>query len=393
MKSAATPNRVVAIIVITFIVFGAWWISRPAPSPFTLQARWDLQGSVHGVAFSPKGDLLSVLVHIAPPVDRLVMTFWQVPEGKPVYQNIVVGHKPKVFYWRPISFSPDGQFCAVGYHEQGLSKVVVFSVANGHRVRTIAMGKGDLASVTFAPDGKNLAFIYDDRVWFVDVASGQKTKTNIVSWFFVFSPDAQFIASNVPASETVDIYDAGGRHIRQLRVNRPSSIFSLYAATFSKDGQRLLCVWREGWMPSGRVEKFRKWIFIWRTKDWMLEQSLPLTPYYHPYVVPATGSPVDISSEGAIVALAEPRLSDLKWALWQGEQFISRFIKFLKIPEPPILPNQVSIRQIANGQLITKLQRFGIYVTHCAFSPDGHHLAVVYEDKHGNGKVAIWRIR
>lgn len=394
MKSVATLNHIIAVVVvITFMVFVAWWLSFPVSSPFALQMKLDLQGSVRGIAFSPKGDLLAVLVHTDPPIDRLTVTLRRIPEGKTACPDIIVSHKPRIFYWRSLAFSPDERFCAVGYEERGSSKVAVFSVADGKRMQTIEMGKGKLSSVTFAPDGQKLAFVYDDRIWFVNIANGRKEKTNIVSEFFVFSPDGRFIASSGPSLGAVSIYDTNGRLVQQISVNRPNSIFSLYSATFSQDGRKLLCVWGEGWTLLGRVTKFRKRVCVWRTKDWKLECSLPLTPFYHPDVVPVTGLPVDISPEGAVVALAEPRLSDLKWMLWQGEQFLGRLFKFLKVTGPPILPNQVSIRQTTNGQLIARLTRLDmLYVTDCAFSPDGYYLAIVYEDKRGSEKIEVWRI-
>jgi hypothetical protein len=45
----------------------------------------------------------------------------------------------------------------------------------------------------------------------------------------------------------------------------------------------------------------------------------------------------------------------------------------------------VVVRRLNDGQIVAKLPRFGYYVQGCAFSPDGHYLAV----SHGN-LIALW---
>ncbi len=84
-----------------------------------------------------------------------------------------------------------------------------------------------------------------------------------------------------------------------------------------------------------------------------------------------------------MVALTEPDPSGWDGLLWRVERFISRLLKFLKEPIPPM---QVVVHNIADGRVVAKLPRFGNRVTDCVFSPDGRYLAVVHDHK----TIALW---
>jgi WD40 repeat protein len=85
-----------------------------------------------------------------------------------------------------IAFSPDGRFLAVVCFEQGMGKVVLFTVADGRRLRTITMGKNTwMLNVTFAPDGR-LAVIRNSQLSFIRVNDGKKMPTNIQAKIIVF---------------------------------------------------------------------------------------------------------------------------------------------------------------------------------------------------------------
>jgi WD40 repeat protein len=176
-------NRIAFIGFVLVMVLWAWWLFRPQPMPFVLRARWKVQGIVmRSIAFSPKGDWLAALV-LTSQQGQLTLTvqLWQVPNPQT---------NPKVFFVsqqaEPIGisspqldFSPDGHLLAVGYLEQGVGKVALFTVPEGRRLQTITMGKWVLMpTVTFSPDGR-LAVVFNFRLWFVRIDDGKKMPTKI----------------------------------------------------------------------------------------------------------------------------------------------------------------------------------------------------------------------
>jgi len=75
------------------------------------------------------------------------------------------------------------------------------------------------------------------------VDNGKKMLTNIQeAKDIAFSPDGRWLAA-VQIDSAVSLYDANGRLVRQSR--QPMQTFWA-AAFFSKDGQRLACLW---WLP------------------------------------------------------------------------------------------------------------------------------------------------
>ncbi|MFA0735783.1 MAG: hypothetical protein OGMRLDGQ_002283 [Candidatus Fervidibacter sp.] len=372
-------NSIALVGFILIVSSWAWWLFRLQPMPFTLRARWKVQDIVtDGIAFSPNGDWLAALV-LTSQQGQLTLTvqLWQIPKTQT---------NPKVFFVsqqvQPIGisspqlgFSPDGRLLAVGYLEQGVGKVALFTVPEGRRLQTITMGKSKwelTPTVTFAPDGR-LAVVFDYRLWFVRIDDGKKTPTNIIrAESIAFSPDGRWMVA--AQGQSMNIYDANGHLVRQIQSISPIA----WAAAFSKDGQRLACLWwsRQRKLPIALVRRYG--VSVWQTDGWRLMWSTPLTPFYEIFFFPYATFAPNLST----VALLEPDPSGWDGTLWRLERFVWRLLGH-HIPFAP--PTQVVVRRLSDGQIVAKLPRLRRNVWDCAFSPDGRYLAVA----HGN-LIALW---
>ena len=365
-------NRIALVGFVLVVGLWAWWLFRPRPMPFVLRARWKVQGfAIGGIAFSPKGWLAASVWNFQQ--GQSTVQLWQIPKTQtnpkvfPVSQQV----QPMVIGVLQLDFSPDGRLLAVGYWEQGVGKVVLFTVPEGRRLQTITMGKSRLKpTVTFSPDGR-LAVVFNFRLWFVRIDDGKKTPTSIRAKDIAFSPDGRWLAAQIDG--VVSLYDANGRLVRQFR-QPPHTV---WVAAFSKDGQRLACLWwsRQRKLPIALVRRYG--VSVWQTDGWRLMRSMPLTPFYEFFPHCAAFAP-DLS----MVALAEPDPSGLDGTLWRLEHFVWRLLG-RHIPSDP--PSQMVVRRLSDEQIVAKLPRLRRNVWDCAFSPDGRYLAVSYDDF-----IALW---
>jgi WD40 repeat protein len=174
-------NRIALVGFILIMGLWAWWLFRPQPMPFTLRARWKVQDVVtDGIAFSPNGDWLAASVWNFQQGQSTVQ-LWQIPKTQtnPKVFSVSQQVQPIGISSPQLGFSPDGRLLAVGYLEQGVGKVALFTVPEGRRLQTITMGKSRLEpTVTFSPDGR-LAVVFDYRLWFVRIDDGKKMPTKI----------------------------------------------------------------------------------------------------------------------------------------------------------------------------------------------------------------------
>jgi len=372
-------NRIALVVFVLVVGLWAWWLFRPQPMPFVLRARWKVQGfAIGGIAFSPNGDWLAALV-LTSQQGQLTLTvqLWQIPKTQT---------NPKVFFVsqqvQPIGisspqlgFSPDGRLLAVGYLEQGVGKVALFTVPEGRRLQTITMGKSKwelTPTVTFAPDGR-LAVVFDYRLWFVRIDDGKKTPTNIIrAESIAFSPDGRWMVA--AQGQSMNIYDANGHLVRQIQPTLPI----IWAVAFSKDGQRLACLWEseQRKLPIALVRRYG--VSVWQTDGWRLMWSTPLTPFYEIFFFPYATFAPNLST----VALLEPDPSGWDGTLWRLERFVWRLLGH-HIPFAP--PTQVVVRRLSDGQIVAKLPRLRRNVGDFAFSPDGRYLAVSHGDF-----IALW---
>jgi WD40 repeat protein len=366
-------NRLALVGFVLVVGLWAWWLFRPQPMPFVLRARWKVQGfAIGGIAFSPKGWLAASVWNFQQ--GQSTVQLWQIPKTQtnPKVFSVSQQVQPMGISSPQLDFSPDGRLLAVGYLEQGVGKVALFTVPEGRRLQTITMGKWVLMPfVTFSPDGR-LAVVFNFRLWFVRIDDGKKTPTSIRAESIVFSPDGRWMVA--AQRQSTSIYDANGHLVRQIQSIPP---IASWAAAFSKDGQRLACLWwSQQWkLPIALVRRYG--VSVWQTDGWRLMRSMPLTPFYEIFSPRAAFTP-DLS----MVALAEPDPSGLDGTLWRLEHFVWRLLGH-HTPSAP--PSQVVVRRLSDGQIVAKLPRFGRRVWDCAFSPDGRYLAVSHGDF-----IALW---
>jgi len=354
-------NRIAVVGSIVVLGLWAWWLFRPQPTQlisFALKARWKVKGiTLSDIAFSPKGDWLATSVFdFQKGQSVLTVQLWQVSKAQTKPKVLTVRQlQPRSITSRPeLDFSPDGRLLAIGYMEQYVGKVDIFTIPDGQRLRTITMGKikrMPVLPVTFTPDGR-LAIIHDFRLWFVRIEDGKKKATNIQAEEVAFSPDGRWMAA--VQKNALSLYDANGHLFRQIQL--PSPIV-WRTTTFSKDGQRLACLWfpRRRKLPFPRPQYN---VSVWQTKDGRLVWSAPLTPEISSLY---TAFAPDLS----MVALFEPD---------RFKHFVVRLLTRHSPSEPP--PTQLVVRRLSDGQVVAKLPRFGHNVGDCAFSPDGRYLAV-----------------
>jgi WD40 repeat protein len=375
-------NSIALVGFIRIVSSWAWWLFRPQPMPFTLRARWKVQDIVtDGIAFSPNGDWLAASV-LTSQQGQLTLTvqLWQVPKTQtnPKVFSVSQQVQPMGISSPQLGFSPDGRLLAVGYLEQGVGKVALFTVPEGRRLWTVTVGKSQAMltpTVSFTPDGRQVAVGYDlPSTLFVQVSDGRKARSKVMPNPVFFSPDGRFTAACY-ATEVINIYDAQQRRIQQIKLP-PRAALNFRAVAFSKDGQRFVCLW---YLRQPKTNWVRWGISIWRTADWRLEQSRLLMPFFEDFF---TSFAASLAPDLSLAMFVEPDPSGLDGTLWRLERFVWRLLG-RHIPSAP--PSQVVVRRLSDGQIVAKLPRFGRRVWDCAFSPDGRYLAVSHGDF-----IALW---
>lgn len=186
---------------------------------------WALQQSDPGrIVFSssrsgPGGDSYSALE-----------IFSMRADGSDLKQLTQFRKEPDEDYWlwlpaRSPACSPDGKeiVFAAGHEDlQALYKMK----ANGEEVRRLAdLDKGSIPFYVWSPDGKKIAFLYNDHASPGDIyvvsRNGENLKRLTFSRqaaFFSWSPDSQKIVFEVKDHSLYDIYliDADGSNLKQL---------------------------------------------------------------------------------------------------------------------------------------------------------------------------------
>ncbi len=348
------------LFFITIVAFFAFQILYPIPSFPTFALKWTRTGAIHKVAFSPKVDLLAAYGYIQKRFEREAsgLLLLSTSSGQLTCSWVVGAHV------NDLSFSPDGRLLAASYQEQGINKVDVFNVADGRKMRTIVMGKSlDSPSVTFASDGR-LAIVHDGKLWFVEVDNGKRIQTKIQATEVVFSPDGRFIAACW--KNWVSIFDGKGKMVRKLEVKAEkvsNTNISTRKLAFSRDGKKFVALWLERkqiWLSS----QIRWWVSVWRTSDWELERSLPMTHFQE-----RTIGVGDIDPNASLVAISDP----FPRRVW----LFGIFSKSL-----------IAVYRLEDGQVIARLPRYGFHENDVAFSPTGRYLAVAHVDG-----IELWEFK
>lgn len=191
---------------------------------------------INDVAFSPDGSLLATTDE-----DGLLRV-WDTDTGE--RQQEVLGSGP---VWAP-SFSPDGTRVAAAWENNDVVRVL--DLTTGERVTIPALTAGLFDSISFSPDGQQLAIGGLTGVTVVDVTSGDQVleyepstnplygEVTAVAW----SPDGRWIAS-ATRELTPRITDAetGERHFTLIGHEGEVGRFD-----WSPDGSRLATGARDG---------------------------------------------------------------------------------------------------------------------------------------------------
>ncbi|KAK0627618.1 hypothetical protein B0T14DRAFT_139926 [Immersiella caudata] len=226
------------------------------------------------------------------------------------------GHSGSV---QSVTFSPDGQQLASGSYKT----IKIWDPTSGQCLQTLEGHSGSVQSVTFSPDGQQLASgSYDKTIKIWDPTSGQCLQTleghSDWVWSVTFSPDGQQLVSG-SEDKTIKIWDPTSGQCLQTLEGHSDWVWSV---TFSPDGQQL---------ASGSKDKTIK---IW---DPTSGQCLQTLEGHSDWVRSVTFSP-------------------------DGQQLASGSYKTIKIWDP------------TSGQCLQTLEGHSGSVQSVTFSPDGQQL-------------------
>ncbi len=315
------------------------------------------------LAFSPDGQLLAVTENNG------AVKVWNVFDGKLVATLHPFPHRFVPRYLQPrglcLSFSPDGQWLAVGYSDD---VVRVFDLVNGKIKMQLGkpcpsgLGSG-VQTVAFSPNGKFLTMGINGKVMIWRVEDGKRVKTLQTPYSSIaFSPNGKWFVTG--GDKGVNLWQIDGwKLLRHL----PKSGFIKLA--FSKDDRRLMIV---GW----------GWAEVW---DIAIGSRLS-------FIQPRSRFPRDasFSPDGELVAITDTRWID--WIGWLQRRISNLHLPKILNPFAKLEPHRsgITIWRLSDGKQFAQLMR-GIkwLPIGVSFSPDGQFVAIGYE----LGSVAIWELK
>ena len=150
----------------------------------------------------------------------------------------------------PVSTHRDARNGAIAVTREGA--IALIDPVTGKTVKTIPVGSAGVGDLTWAPDGRRLAFTATGGIWVMDVSDG--TSEQILSCgegpdgcTIAWSPDGSRIA--VAHGDTLELVDPDGSNRATLwRQIHPVGRGGLSQPTWSPDGSRIAF---NGWIGQG----------------------------------------------------------------------------------------------------------------------------------------------
>jgi WD40 repeat protein len=246
-----------------------------AASRQVLATTAELPGKANSVMFS--GDGASIVA--ASGISGLygVATLCRTDDAAVLMQ--VMGHRDTLYDAR---LSPDGTLLATCSYDR---QIMLWEVATGRLVKTLAGHNGAVFEVAFSPDGSLLASASADgtvKIW--SVASGERLDTlgqaEGEQSAVAISPDGRWIAAG-GADRQLRMWRLVSRErpeINPLRISRTAHESPIVELAFSPDGSRLVTA-SEG-------------------RELMLWDTAKLTPVYHYEVQPDVVTGIAFNADG-----------------------------------------------------------------------------------------------
>ncbi|PLB41707.1 WD40-repeat-containing domain protein [Aspergillus candidus] len=291
----------------------------------------------------------SQMVDVAP-LQLYVQTCPRVEDTWSPELRTLEGHSRIV---RSVTFSPDGQQLASGSDDKTIK---IWDPATGHLRHTLEGHSSSVKSVAFSPDNQQLASGSNDKtikIW--NPATGYLRHTleghsNLV-WSVAFSPDGQQLASG-SFDNTIKIWNPITGHLRYTLEGYSSRVWSV---AFSPDSQQL---------ASGSLDKTIK---TWDLTTGYLRHALEdHSSRVESVAFSPDGQQLASGSDDKTIKIWDPTTGHLRHTLedHSSSQLASgSFDKTIKIWDP------------TTGHLRRTLEGHFSLVESVAFSPDSQQLA------------------
>ncbi len=336
---------------------------QPVSVPVEASEDW-LRGAVWikprllawSAAFSPDGEFIAV------PMGFGVIGIFRAQDGSLV--RMLAGHKRRIEW---VDFSPDGRFLASG--DDDGKEIRLWSLATGETVQRFPC-KSLCGRAAFSPDGRWLAFEYENtlKMWEIETGQERAIPTGYLGYrnFVEFSDDGQLIASSSFTSGTVRVW----------RVSDGAELFTIKEPAFGPVNLSIGGSLLASATPDGVIK-------LWRLPEGSLVRTISAhrKAQLPPNVLFSPQGDLLASSSGGTIKLWSPEGRFLGRLNWQAG------MPLVFSPDGKYLASggaTLKLWQISDKSL--KLNLGGVHVLRTiwegieslAFSPDGTLLATSF---------------